>query len=76
MGTMIYLCWFDDTPRRPLADKVAAARAAFMERYGVPATLALVADAAEPVAVAGCEVRPAHAGEIKVVANMVFVGRA
>lgn len=69
---MHFLAWYDDS-KRPLADKIAAVRAAYQERYGVPATLVLVDG--EPVAVAGCEVRAPHAGEPVVRPGMLFAGR-
>lgn len=69
----MYLGWYDDS-KRPLADKIAQARAAFAERYGCAATLALISDDAEPVAVAGCEVRPAKRGEPIVRPGMLFLG--
>lgn len=38
----LFLMWYDDTPRRPLADKVADARAAYTARWGVAPAVALV----------------------------------
>lgn len=34
--------WYDDHPKRTLAEKIADARAAYAGRFGRPATLALV----------------------------------
>ena len=75
MGDLaMYLGWYDDS-KRPMSDKIAAARAAFAERYGCAATLVLIPDGAEPVAVAGCDVRPACGrGEPIVRPGMLFVG--
>ena len=71
----MYLGWYDDS-KRPMSDKIAAARAAFAERYGCAATLVLIPDGADPVAVAGCDVRPAERerGEPIVRPGMLFLG--
>lgn len=71
----MYLGWYDDNPKRPMSDKIAQACAAFAERLHRPATLVLIPDGADPVAVAGCDVRPACGrGEPVVRPGMLFVG--
>lgn len=32
---MLYLGWFDDNPKRAIADRIADGRAAYLERFGV-----------------------------------------
>lgn len=47
----MYLCWFDDNPKRPLADKIAAAAEAFTLRFHVAPSVILVNEAdAHPTA--------------------------
>lgn len=38
----MYLGWFDDNPRKPTADKISEACAAYRKRFGVQPNIALV----------------------------------
>jgi len=53
---MHYLLWFDDTPRRTSADKIAAGIAAYRERFGTAPAVVLTHED-ERVDVGGVEVR-------------------
>lgn len=69
---MMFLLWSD--PKASPAARIAGALAAFAARYGVPATLALVA-AGEAATVDGCEVREGKRGELVVQPGCVAVAR-
>lgn len=42
MKSQLYVAWYDDHPRVTLAEKCQDARAAYLARFGTPATLLLV----------------------------------
>lgn len=67
---MTFLMWYDDTPRRPLADKVADARAAYLARWGVAAPVVLV----NPDDLAGADV-PGAIPRATIRRNTVWVGQ-
>ena len=67
---MIYLGWFDDTPKRTPAQRIADACAAYRARCQAEPTIALVNEA-QVCDVPGLVVRPA--GNIR--PNIVWIGR-
>ena len=67
---MIYLGWFDDTPKRTPAQRIADACAAYRVRCHAEPTIALVNEA-QLCEVPGLVVR--SAGYIRI--NIVWVGR-
>lgn len=70
---MLFLMWYDDSPKHTLAQKIAEACEAFQERNGLAPTVALVCpgDLAEPLADALVTIRPAA----NIRPNTVWVGR-
>lgn len=70
MKSPLFLAWYDDHPKRTLAEKCQDAAAAYLARFGVPATLLLVSpDAPDPLpdgAQRATNIRP----------NTVWAGRA
>lgn len=68
---MLFLAYFDDTPKRTTADKLRAATAAYANRFGVPPTLILVSEADKDAAYPGAEVRV----ERRVGVNNFQIGR-
>jgi hypothetical protein len=66
-----FLMWYDDNPKIPFADKIAAAMQAYVKRFrGAQPTLVLVNEA-DAVELAGVTVR----GVITVQRNTILVGR-
>lgn len=65
----LWVAWYDDHPKRTLAEKCADASAAYAARFGAPATLLLVSpDAPDPLpdgATRAANIRP----------NTVWAGR-
>lgn len=43
----MYLCWFDDSPKTPIAARIEAGRRAYQERFGTPPRVVLVSEAEE-----------------------------
>jgi hypothetical protein len=66
----LFLMWYDDTPKLPVARKIEDAIGVYRGRFGVAPTLALVNEE-DVTEVAGVEVR----GVTTVRRNMVWVGR-
>lgn len=68
---MTFLMWYDDTPKRPLADKVADARAAYLARWGVAAPVVLV----NPDDLAAAGAIPGVTPRATIRRNTVWVGQ-
>ena len=41
----MYLCWYDDNPKTPIAARIEAGRRAYAERFGVAPRVVLVSEA-------------------------------
>lgn len=54
---MLFLVWFDDTPKRSTAQKLEAAVSAYAVRFGTAPTLILVSEADAGATWPGAEVR-------------------
>lgn len=54
---MLFLIWYDDTPKRAPAEKIRQGCARYMERYDVAPNVVLVNEV-DLCAVSGVEVRP------------------
>jgi hypothetical protein len=67
---MLYLVWFDDTPKTPVVDKIRAAMAAYVARFQVHPSLVLV-NVADHMELADIQVR--HERTIQ--PNTFWVGR-
>ena len=69
---MTFLHYYDDNPKKPVAQRLTEACAAYEKRVGHRPNLILVSEADAAVAFPGCEVR----AERRVGANNYHVGRA
>lgn len=55
-NTTMYLMWFDDSPKRPAAEKIAAAVEAYTRHFGVAPSVVLVNEADREATAAGVRV--------------------
>lgn len=51
------LWWYDDNPKKPTAQKIAEGCAAYLARWGKPASVVLVNER-EQIAIDGLDIRP------------------
>jgi hypothetical protein len=70
LDALVFLVWFDDTPKTPVVDKIRAAMAAYVKRFQVDPSLVLV-NVVDHMELADVQVR--H--ERTVQPNTFWVGR-
>ncbi len=68
---MTFLHWFEDNPKKNVAQRFAEACGAYEARFGQAPNLILVSEADAGATMAGCEIR----AEKRVVPNNYQVGR-